>query len=123
MDYTKRKYETVIPIDLTTINIEQALYLSTFLKGKQRIALHRYFKHTLKYIQNEANLERRKELIEAYPFFAKLIDLADKFNQRDGRCLEDQCVLTHDKVPFNNLGPLIVVENGEIKVTGKKSIY
>jgi hypothetical protein len=121
MDYTKIPYDTVLQIDLSKINTEQALFLATFLKGKQRTALHMFFKNTLLYINREKNEERKKRLIEAHPYLMKLIHIADKFNQRDGWWLEDQCVLTHDKVPHNNLGSIVTVNKNEIKIITRKN--
>ena len=121
MDYTKIRYDTVIPIDLNKINTEQALFLATFLKGKNRIALHMFFKNTLLHINKEKNEDCRKKLIEAHPYLMKLIHLADKFNQRDGWWLDNQCLLSHEKIPHNNLQAILIVEENEIKIIKRKN--
>ena len=80
-----------------------------------------FFFNTLNYINRETNKELKKKLIEAHPYLLKLRKLADKFNQRDAWWLEDQCVLTHDERPHNNLKTVITVDNGKIDIKERKS--
>lgn len=104
-----------ITVKLDKLNAEDALYMLRFLSTKNKMILHLYFRNMLFY-PFSVNDELRKQQLEAIPYVVKLIKLSEKFNQRDGWWEKNQCPLTHERSPHNNIPTKLIVKKGEIKI-------
>lgn len=112
---TKKK----IKIKLDRINIEDALYIFRFLSSDNKQTIRQHFRNTLHFPYSSDD-ELRKKQFEASPVLIKLIDLRNKFNQRDGWTVEKHSPLSHSQHPINNQSTKIIVVNDEIKIIDEK---
>ncbi|GAA4281954.1 CCDC174 family protein [Gaetbulibacter aestuarii] len=115
----KDKPKENVSIKVENINVEDALYLLRLLNFEDKSTLHRRFRGLL-YFPFSKDDELRKKQFEAVPYLIKLMDLCDKFNQRDGWWLDDQSPIEHNRRPHNNVPTKLIVQKGEIKIVNRK---